>query len=159
MTSNVFRLITLSVVCGALISVLPEGGTKRISQTLYTVMLIFYLLSFFKDLEFNENLWQDYASSEVKASFAENLEEKESSLEISIIEQRCNEYILDKAADNQILVSALKVKIERLLDTQPLPYSVEIYGTWDEAAKKKMASQIKAELGIPEERQHWNYEQ
>ena len=159
MTGNVFRLVTLSVVSGALISILPEGGPKRISQTLYTVILIFYILSFFNGFKLEENVLQDFRMEEVKANFADNLREKESSLEISIIEQQCSEYILDKAGENQIIISSLKVRAEKLLESGPIPYSVEIYGIWDDAAKEKMIGLIKAELGIPEERQQWNYEQ
>ena len=159
MSNSVLQLCVLAVVCGAIMSVTPEGGAKKVSQLLSTVILLTAIVAFVGSIDFQEYAQQAASMEEIEKNYAKDFAESEKELKHLIIESRCREYILDKAEENGSWIYTIDFEFRNSEDSVFYPYSVEITGVWGPLQKKELTAVISSELGIPSERQQWTYDE
>jgi len=159
MSNSVLQLCVLAVVCGAIMSITPEGGAKKISHLLSTVILLTAIVAFVGNLDFQEYVQQAASMDEIEKKFAKDFAESEKELKHLIIESRYKEYILDKAEENGSRIYTIDFELRNTENSVFYPYSVEIIGVWEPSQKKELTVVISSELGIPSERQHWTYDE
>ncbi len=151
----VLQLCVLSIACGFMMYILPDGGSKSIARVLCTCVLILCILEPVLDFDFESYAVQNALLHETEAEFAGKAKESLDRLNKAVIEQEYCEYILDKAKEAGI--SKVEVTVSSRWDTHEIwvPYSAEINGSWNLEQKNKLETIIRDELGIPEERQFW----
>ena len=158
MQHHILELSVLSVVCGAVMSITPEGGTKKVSQILSTAILITSILSFAGEINLEEYVSCAADINERKNAFAENVEESEQDLTCLVIKDHCIEYIMDKADEYDIKLSDVRIQMYQSQEKEYIPYSIDIIGQWENLSKNDLAELIYQELGLPRERQYWHHE-
>ena len=128
-----------SVFFGLALTLLPEGRERRAASLCVTAALVMMLLS-------------------ASDAFAADAERKGRELSRLVIERECGEYIMDKAAELSLAVNRVKVSARWSREGVWVPERAEIVLDRDGESRKKLASLIAAELGIPEDRQEWSVE-
>ena len=147
-----------SVFFGLALTLLPEGRDRRVASLCVTAALVLMLLGLFQTFS-----WESYAVSlaEMRSAsdeIAENAEEGGKALSRLVIERECGEYIMDKAAELSLAVNRVKVSARWSREGVWVPERAAIVLDRDGENRKKLASLIAAELGIPEDRQEWSVE-
>lgn len=152
---SIRQLCAVSIFCGAAINITPEGGVRRIMQLLCTAALTMAILSPIKEIDFDIYALETARLREAEAAINESAERIDDRLNRAVIEEQCEEYILDKAEDLGANVSGVKVQAQWSLEGIWVPYSTEIDAPDISGAKAALESVIENELGIPAERQMW----
>ena len=158
MQHHILELSVIAVVCGAVMSVIPEGGTKKVSQILSTAILIMSILNLAGETNLEDYVSRASDLNELENAFSENFEESEQDLTCLVIKDRCIEYIMDKADEYDIKLSDVRIQMYQSQEKEYIPYSIDIIGQWENLSKNDMAELIDLELGIPQERQYWHHE-
>lgn len=158
MSSIILQLSALSVLCGAILTLSPEGGYKHIIRILCSAVLINSILTPVIGFDFESFALESAKLHQVEASFAEDVSESKSRLNRLVIHQQYREYILDKALSLGMNDIEVEVFTQWHDDGLWVPYSLDILGRWDYSQKQQLQTLIRDELGIPEERQHWTHE-
>ena len=107
--------------------------------------------------------WESYTVSlaELRSAsdaFAADAERKGRELSRLVIERECGEYIMDKAAELTLAVRSVKVNVRWSREGVWVPERAVIVLERDGEGRRRLASLIAAQLGIPEERQEWSVE-
>lgn len=159
MNEMIMRLSALSILCGTVMTVMPAGGCRKICNLLCTAAFISCLLSPLIEFDFEQYALESARLHETEAAFSQKAADTEDKLLRSVIERKYSEYILDKAMT--LGISGLAVKLELRWDASGIwvPHSADFTGNWSLEQKTKLKTLIRDELGIPEERQHWNIDQ
>lgn len=155
MSNAILELCVLSVVCGAVLSFTPEGGTKAVMRLLCTAALICSILQPLMDFDFDSFTENVSYIQDTEDSFSKTVTASTEKIKCSVIEENCREYILDKAENLGVNISELKLNVY-ISDGLILPYSAEISGKGSDEKIKELSSHIQDELGIPKERQTWS---
>ncbi|MBR0208565.1 MAG: hypothetical protein IJQ43_06690 [Oscillospiraceae bacterium] len=147
-----------SVFFGLALALLPEGREKRVASLCVTAALVLMLLGLFRSFR-----WDGYAVSLAEMRSAANAicadaEEGRRALSRRVIEQECEEYIMDKAADLSLAVRSVKVSAGWSREGVWVPERVSITLAEDGPGRARIASLIEAELGISEQVQEWSIE-
>lgn len=156
MFEGVRALCLTSVVCGAALSITPEGGAKKVAEILCAAILTVALLSPFKAFRFEDYALQSAKLHEAERQIIKGAEEAESRLNRLVIEQECISYIDSKA--KELGIEQMNAVMEMRWDLEEIwvPWAVEIEAECSREQRENMSEMISAELGIPEERQRWN---
>lgn len=152
---SIRQLCAVSIFCGAAINITPEGGVRRIMQLLCTAALTMAILSPIKEIDFDIYALETARLREAEAAINESAERIDDRLNRAVIEEQCEEYILDKAEELGANVSGVKVQAQWSLEGIWVPYSTEIDAPDISGAKAALEGMIQNELGIPAERQMW----
>ena len=128
---------------------------RRIMQLLCTAALTMAILSPIKEIDFDIYALETARLREAEAAINESAERIDDRLNRAVIEEQCEEYILDKAEELGANVSGVKVQAQWNLDGLWVPYSAEIDVPDIGSAKAALEGMIQNELGIPAERQMW----
>ena len=155
MSDMVLQLSVLSVVCGALMSIMPQNGCRSALQILCAVALINCIVSPVLGFDFESFALESARLHEAEAAFSGKAVESRQRLDQLVIHQQYREYILDKAS--QLGLGELELELNTQWNEEGfwVPYSVEFRGCWEEYQQQKLKQIITDELGIPEERQQW----
>jgi len=142
----------LSAVAGQLA---PAGPVKKVTAFACEIVLLAMLLSpvVHADRTVFSHALTDYRAT--VAELTEDLETQEKQLLRLYIQQQTEAYILDEAYLRQIEDAEISVRT-KWGDESWVPYEVSIKGTFTPEQKAHMQRFLDAELGIPQERQHWN---
>ncbi len=156
MFDTLLQLCALSVSCGAILCIIPDGGCRNVSRILCTAVLIICILEPLVEFDFDTYAVQSALVREHESAFAAEAKGIQDELTRSVIEQRYEEYILDKALE--LGISDIELKISTVWDVHEIwvPYSIELSGAWDKTQRGKLETIIRDDLGIPVERQFWN---
>ena len=127
----------------------------RIMQLLCTAALTMAILSPIKEIDFDIYALETARLREAEAAINESAERIDDRLNRAVIEEQCEEYILDKAEELGANVSGVNVQAQWSLEGIWVPYSAEIDAPDIGSAKAALESVIENELGIPAERQMW----
>ena len=148
-----------ALICSIARAIAPKSGSGSAVRLACGFMTVALLIGPLKDFDFEE-----YALrlGEIRTEGGEYAKEAISSGEEhikTVIEQRCEAYILDKAAELGI-ENAAAVVSAKITDggKYPYPYSVELGGEADGGQRKRLSSFIEGELGVPDGRQYWSGE-
>ena len=152
---SIRQLCAVSIFCGAAINITPEGGVRRIMQLLCTAALTMAILSPIKEIDFDIYALETARLREAEAAINESAERIDDRLSRAVIEEQCEEYILDKAEELGANVSGVSVQAQWNLDGLWVPYSVKIDTPDISSAKSALEGVIQNDLGIPAERQMW----
>lgn len=152
---SIRQLCAVSIFCGAAINITPEGGVRRIMQLLCTAALTMAILSPIKEIDFDIYALETARLREAESAINESAERIDGRLNRAVIEEQCEEYILDKAEELGANVSGVNVQAQWSLEGIWVPYSAEIDSPDIGSAKAALESVIENELGIPAERQMW----
>lgn len=157
--SWIIGLCAGALICGIVQAVVPKSGSGSAVRLACGFMTVALLIGPLKSFDFEEyalRLGEIRAEGGQYASEAINGGEEQLK---SVIEDGCEAYILDKAAELGIANATAAVSA-KITDggTYPYPYSVELGGEAEGEQKKKLSSYIEGELGVPAGRQYWSGE-
>lgn len=154
--SCIRQLCALSILCGAAMSLAPEGSVKRVMGVLCSVALILAAIQPLKGLDLSQYALELAKYEEREAEFLESGEDMNEMLNRLVIQQGYESYIMDKAAELGIEIQSLSVGVQWNLDGLWVPDSVELHVQSSGESQRKLSGIIEAELGIPAERQYWS---
>lgn len=157
--------VTLRGICaaavffGILLALLPEGRERRITSLCATAALVVMFLGLVLKTD-----WEGYAISlsqtrDAAAMITSSAEESRSRMNRLVIEQECEEYIMDKAADLGIPIHGVKVNAAWKKEGVWVPDFVTIKGAVREDDRERLSLLIEAELGIGQTGQEWEIEE
>ena len=149
----------VSVLFGTVLCLLPEGREKQIASLCATAALVLMLLNLVKATD-----WQLYALSRAEmeraaASISIDADAQSRELNRFVIEQKCEEYIWDKAADLSIRLQSVELTVTWSGEGVWVPQSVVIELPEENPQRKRLASLIEEHLGIAEAYQEWIIEE
>lgn len=155
---SIMQLCALSLFCGAALSILPEGGVKRVAEVVCTASLILAVINPLKSMDISSYALESAKYHELEASLTADAEKAEQRLNRLVIEQEYEAYIMDKALELGLEGLAVSVEVQWSLDGLWMPYSAGLSGIWDQDGKERLSALMTADLGIPYERQRWDSE-
>ncbi len=142
-----------ALICGVVLRLLPKKGTAAtMGKMLAGMFLAFTVIRPWGNIQLNR--LEDFTGDlQVEAAQAVQAGKYEtfSSLQ-SIIKDRCEAYILDKA---NALGLQLTVEVTLSTDEIPVPVAVRLQGNAGPYAKARLADRIQEDLGIDKEHQVW----
>lgn len=155
---SVRQICALSLLCGAALSFLPEGGVKRVAEVVCTASLILAVVNPLKSLDMSSYSLESARRHELEASLTAGAEEAERRLNRLVIEQEYEAYIMDKALELGLEGLTVDVEVQWSLDGLWMPYGARLSGVWNHPGKEQLSALMTADLGIPYERQRWDSE-
>lgn len=156
MISDVIRsLCALSILCGAALSITPEGTVKRLMEIVCSVVLITAVVKPLSGFDFAAYALELARFDQRKEEFLEENYDIHERLNRLVIEERYETYIMDKAMELNAALERAEVTAEWSMEGYWLPYSAELTCAGEEC-REKLSGLIEAELGIPAGRQRWN---
>ncbi len=155
MLSAVRQICVLSVLCGAVMSLTPEGGVKRVLSVLCALLLSASLLSAFRELDYDSYALELSRYREREQTFLAENTERNRRLNRLVIEDECRTYILDKAEKLGLELENVRVDVRWSVDGFWVPDAVSMEYRGEERQREQMQDLIMGELGIPAERQEW----
>ncbi|MBE6967815.1 MAG: hypothetical protein E7444_05200 [Ruminococcaceae bacterium] len=144
-----------AILCAFALTLTPEGRTRRVVRLLCGVVLIIALLGPLGQFDFETYSMSMASYRDMAAQAVARLEETNDRLARTIIEEECAAYVLDKARFVGLVPEEVSVTAKWGDALCWYPYEMEITVSADAGEKQLLAGAIEAELGIPEERQHW----
>lgn len=154
--SCIRQLCALSILCGAAMSIAPEGSVKRIMGVLCSAALILAAIQPLKGLDLSQYALELAKYEEREAEFLESGEDMNDRLNRLVIQQGYETYIKDKATELGIETRSVSVGVQWSMDGLWVPDTAEIDGEGTGESKRALGRIIEAELGIPAERQYWS---
>lgn len=155
---SIRQLCILSLLCGAALSVLPEGGVKRVAEVTCTASLILALVSPLKALDMQTYALESAKRHELEAAMTNDAQAAQQRLNRLVIEQEYEAYIMDKAKELGLEGLAVDVEVQWSLEGLWMPYGATLSGVCSQTVKERLSALMAADLGIPYERQRWDSE-
>ena len=145
----------ISVICGAALLLTPDGRQKRVMQFVCAAVLLAGILSGVKELNMDDYALETALYRERERIFLENSGRISAELNRRVIEEQCEAYLLDKAA--QMGIPILRAEVSARWDTEGVwvPYAVRFEGECSEDQRARLGETTQADLGIPANRQEW----
>ena len=145
-------VISVSVLCAAADSLMPDGGVKKVGKLVCALAVLFVILQPLATL-------RGMDLTELLTQYAGTIREEESSLQEqaqytqkAVIEEHCAAYISDKAAQFGA-VCRVEVECEFSDDGLYLPRSARLWGDFSDVVQSRLTQFLQQELGIPTEKQ------
>ena len=157
MLAAIRQICMLSVLCGVVMALTPEGGVKRSMTILSTLLLSAAVLTAVKDFDFDAYALELTRYREQEQRFVQTNSDLNSRLSRLVIEEECESYILDKAENLGLTVESIDLETQWDMDGLWVPYRVSITYRGEERLRARMEERIMSELGIPKDRQSWVY--
>ena len=149
-------LLSVSVcafLVSLMIAILPEGGVKKVGNLIGALLMILAVVAPIAKIDVNRIAKSvtmfDMRTEEIRTG----IEIQNRSVLSEVISERIETYILDKAEEIGVSISA-----EITLDEEggyPYPVYVLIKGAVSEEDKVYLEYLIERDVGIPPERQEW----
>lgn len=149
----ILSVIAAAVVCSSVIAFIgSKGSLGPIIKMVCGVFLLFTAVAPWARIQLNELIDFTDAINVASMDAVETGEGMAKDAASAIIKSRCEAYILDKAADLGLTITA-----DVILDNQdlPEPCAVQIVGAASPYARSRLMQYIANDLGIPEEAQKW----
>lgn len=154
--SAIRQLCAVSILCGAALSIAPEGVVKRVLEIVCSVVVISAVFQPLIGLDLTAYALELARTQELEAELEEQGTELNDRLNRLVIEERCGTYIMDKAQELGVELSGVWVTARWSLEGYWLPWSAELTGEAGDEQRAQLAGKLEAELGIPAERQQWS---
>ena len=122
------------------------------------IAILSVLFGSVKELDLSDYSYEIRKQEMISEKMVSELDEVNDALNRSIIEEKCETYILDKAELNNIEIKGVSVLADWSTDGFWYPCSAEIILTQGNQEKDTLAYYINSELGITEENICWRYE-
>lgn len=151
--SDILSVIGGAMVCGVILSLVPKGPfealLKMICGLFLTLCLLYPLIHFPYPTIPDDWLSEEGFSPEEASSLGEEFARREL---CQCIKREAEEYILDKAAAMNVLLSA----DVSLSDSEiPVPAAVTVYTSADPSTREVLSQFLSEDLGISKENQLW----
>ncbi len=153
----------IGIVCAALAAALadslsPKGTVKKIGAFTGALVLLIAVLQ-------PAARWKDFDLEDVLENleaemtpYSDQLERENENLMKEIIAEKTGAYIVDKAAELGFSCT-VRVEVRQGEDGTPLPWSVEITGSYTPGQKDALVQVVAGTLDIPAERQTYRWEE
>lgn len=155
MNSAVLPLCVISMLCGAMLTIAPEGGVRRVTVILCTAVLISAIIRPLTEMDMDSYAPDNAELKSLEESLLEDSKKASDKLNRLYIQQEYDEYIENKAQSIGISDADVSVIVQWNPEGVWVPYSVELRISCDPAKKDTLSGMIRDELGIPYERQLW----
>lgn len=155
---NIKLLCILSVLSGAMLSLMKKGNIRSIAELMCGAMLTAVILSPLKELDIDGLALQSARLHELETELSGSAAELEERLNRLVIEDECAEYIKDKAKDISSVPLQAAVRARWSMNGLWVPYSAVLQGQWSERDRARLGAIIESSLGIPADRQEWSDE-
>ena len=155
---SIRQLCAMALLCGAALSILPEGGVKRVAEVVCTASLILAIVSPLKSLDMEGYALESAKRHELEAALTDEAEDARRRLNRLVIEQEYEAYIMDKAHELGQEELVVDVEVQWSLEGRWMPYGATLRGVCSQTVKERLSALMAAELGIPYERQRWDSE-
>ena len=152
----VATLIFSAFVCFVMLLLTPQGRIKRAAELVCGIVMVTALLSVLTSPDMRS--YSEYLTryrNEAEA-LCRSGEEYSENLERTVIEEKTEAYILDKAESIGAELSDVSVLAEWSSDRCWYPSSAQLRGSVSEDKRQILSRWMEAELGITEEMQTWN---
>lgn len=155
------REIVLTLVGTAMLSTLaltlaPEGKVKKAVRLICGLVMVLSVVGALKRLDFS-GYSQELTKWRMQSdSLTDTIEGVNNELERTIIEEKCEAYILDKASGLDISIEKVSVLADWDTEGYWYPVSVELKSDGVPTNRQKLEYHIEAELGISEEKIIWS---
>ena len=148
----ILGLAGAAAVCAAALTLTPRGQVRKVVELLCGVVMAAALLSPLTSVSLPEDYGLNLAKYRAAAeALTKNGNELRQSLDRSIIEEKLEAYILDKAQILGAPLSAAQVSVRWSTEGVWVPVSAVLIGDYD----ADLARSIESELGIPQSAQTW----
>ena len=147
-------LCILSVFCGVIISLCPEGGTKKILHVLETTLLLCIIIRGTGKLDLSSCSIEAARFHELERELLEESEEIYNRLDRLVIEEEYASYILGRAEAGGIQAGGVVIHARWRKEGLWVPDSSRITVP-SEDCRRELAQILSGELGIPPEKQEW----
>ncbi len=153
--TGIRQLCAMSVLCGAVLTLCPEGSIKRVTETVCTAVLLLALLSPIIGADIDIYALSAARRHEAERELLERADESGHRLNRLVIEGEYAAYIMDKAA--QLGLTQVSAKVEARWDLEGLwvPNAAELSAAGEWWKREELQRIIRDDLGIPFERQQW----
>lgn len=155
MGSAIQQICALSVICGLLFRLAPEGTVRKAMGFACSVVLLACLVQAIKGLNLDTYALQISQYREREQEFLAHSMETRDALDRLVIEREYGTYIMDTARLLQVPLQSAEVEARWSTEGLWVPYAVKLNGEPDEEGKVALTSRIQTDLGIPAERQTW----
>ena len=159
---ELLRKWLLGLICASLLSAVAQqlvqsGPMQRVTRFVCGVLLCVLLLS--PVVRPDRSVYSGELSryQETVDLLTKDVEKEEDRLLRAYIQERSAAYIVDEAERLDLKVEAVSVTA-RWSGESWVPYEISIRAAGTEDGKKRLASFLNAEMGIPPERQYWEEE-
>lgn len=153
------EVCALSVFCGLAMSIMPEGSVKRVAGVLCTAALLITVLTPLRDFDMDSYALLLAKYKEEETALTARGEEINERLNRLVIEQEYEAYIMDKAAEKNVAVKEAEVEAQWSTEGLWVPYTAEISSDAPPSQRAMLTEAIKTDLGIPEERITWKFDE
>ena len=155
METLIRQICGLSILCGAALSLAPDGMARKAMSFVCSVVLLGCVLSGVRQLD-----WQEYAVEtavyrEREEELLRRSSEVRDALDRRVIEAEYCAYVLQEAERMGLAASDAQVNVSWSTEGVWVPASVRIQGVDDPQKREQLSQLLQAELGIPKERQEW----
>ena len=155
MGNAVRQLCALSILCGVLMQLIPEGGVKRVAAVLCTAAILSSACSAAGGFDWTEYAKQNASFQQRQQQLFQSAEEARARLSRFVIEEKYETYIMDKASTHDISLTSVKVKLHWATEGFWYPGGVSLEGRWSEQDRSILSALLTRELGIPASEQEW----
>lgn len=149
------QLCAMSLLCGAAMSIAPEGTVKRVLEIVCSVVLLTAVVRPLIGMDFTAYALQLAKFEEKEEEFLDQSADLNDRLNRLVIEEKYETYIMDKAEEQGVGLDGVQVTVEWNMEGFWVPYSVQL-DCRNESGREALSGILEAELGIPAERQQWS---
>ncbi len=154
MRECVRELCIISIVCGAVLSLCPEGGVKRILRILQTIVLLAVIFDCAGKLDLAPYSLELARSRERENTLLRDSGEMSDRLNRLVIEREYASYVEQRAEAAGVTASEIRIRARWSKEGLWIPDSSSIH-LLKESEKEVLAQILLAELGILREQQEW----
>lgn len=158
MTGAIRELCALAILCGAVMSVMPEGGVKRVAAIGCTAALLLTAAGAVRGMDTKAFTLELARYRELSSELGAQSREARDRLDRSVIEEEYGAYICSEAASLGLTELRAEVTARWELPGLWLPYEARLTGAYGEAERRRLEERIEAALGVPRERIVWGDE-
>ena len=145
-----------ALLCAAATALTPKGKVKSVVRFVCGIVIIIAIISPLIKNNFSF-LSMDMSQYRTEADeIINNAKETESNLSRSIIEDKLEAYILDKAKSFNAEIQSVSVSVKWGDEGCWYPDEVHLTANIPQREMILISNAIEAELGIPKERQYWS---
>jgi hypothetical protein len=153
MEKTVRLLCMLSVFCALATQLCPEGREKRVLGFVCSVVLLSALFRSVRQPDWDSLALEAALLHQREEAFLQDAGDLGRELQRTVIEEKCEAYIRNRAGQIQIDLEEAAVTAQWSLEGIWVPHSAMLFGDVGERERAQLAAILEAELGIPRSRQ------
>lgn len=149
------ELCVLSILCGAALSLAPEGTARKAMQFVCSVVLLACVMGGLGRLDLSQYAVSLSLHREREQQFLLQAEEDRDALNRLVLEREYAAYGIDLARSLGVAVREFRVQVRWDTEGVWVPDAVTIVGSFTPESRGSLSRRITADLGVPADRQEW----